>query len=267
MIIPFLSFLRKQESRLSIQVLLREGLFRKYGNIVFMVKSAIILAGGKGERLRPYTNDRPKPMVEINGKPILAYQLSQLKKAGIKEVVFACSYFHEALENHVDHGGKYGVKALFSVEETPLGRGGGIKKAMQMLPEGWENIIITNGDNLWKLDLEELIKKHEEKKAIATVVVVPLKSPYGIVEFNDEDQILGFKEKPILPHWVNAGVYIFSKEIEPLLPDEGDHEIETFPKLPSERFQVFKSTDYWRGVDTVKDLTEAEKEVTEVFSE
>ncbi len=185
-----------------------------------MLKYAIILAGGKGERLRPYTNDRPKPMVEINGKPILAYQLAHLKKAGIKEVVFACSYHHEALEKHLGSGEKYGVKALFSIEETPLGRGGGIKKAMQMLPKGWENVIITNGDNLWKLDLDALIKKHEDKKAIATVVVVPLKSPYGIVEFNDQDQILGFSEKPILPHWVNAGVYIFSKEIEPLLPDE-----------------------------------------------
>ncbi len=232
-----------------------------------MVKSAIILAGGKGERLRPFTNDRPKPMVEINGKPILAYQLAQLTKAGIKQVVFAVSYNREALQKHVGKGEKYGVKASFSVEETPLGRGGGIKKAMQMLDKGWENVIITNGDNLWKLDLEGLIKKHEEKKAIATVVVVPLKSPYGIVEFNEQDEILGFSEKPILPHWVNAGVYIFSKEIEALLPDEGDHEIETFSKLPSNRFQVFKSTDYWRGVDTVKDLTEAEKEVAEIFSE
>lgn len=231
-----------------------------------MVKSAIILAGGKGERLRPYTNDRPKPMVEIGGKPILYYQVSQLKKAGIEDVVFACSYQREALQKHVDSGSKYGVKALFSVEEMPLGRGGGIKRAMKMLAHGWQNVLITNGDNLWKLDIEGLIRKHQERNAIATIVVVPLKSPYGIVEFNDKDEILGFKEKPILPHWVNAGVYIFSKEIEPLLPDEGDHEIETFPKLPSERFLVFKSTDYWRGVDTVKDLTEAEKEAAEVFS-
>lgn len=231
-----------------------------------MIKSAIILAGGKGERLRPYTNDRPKPLVEIGGKPILSYQLSQLTKAGVDEVVFACSYHHEALQNHVDSGDKYGIKAHFSIEETPLGRGGGIKKAMKELPEDWENVIITNGDNLWKLDLDGLMDKHQQNGAIATVVVVPLKSPYGVVEFNEQDQILGFKEKPILPHWINAGIYIFSKEIEPLLPDEGDHEIETFPKLPSERFLVFKSTDYWRGVDTVKDLTEAEKEVAEVFS-
>ncbi|TSC86875.1 MAG: nucleotidyl transferase [Microgenomates group bacterium Gr01-1014_7] len=231
-----------------------------------MVKSAIILAGGKGERLRPYTNDRPKPMVEVGGRPILAYQLDQLKNAGIETVVFATSYKREALQKHLDSGKKYGIRALFSVEETPLGRGGGIKKAMQILPNDWENVLITNGDNLWKLDIEGLIKKHEESEAMATIVVVPLRSPYGIVEFNGADEILGFKEKPILPHWINAGIYVFSREIEPLLPNVGDHEIETFPKLPSDRFLVFKSTDYWRGVDTVKDLTEAEKEVIEVFS-
>ena len=126
-------------------------------------------------------------------------------------------------------------------------------------------LLVVNGDNLWKLDLEGLIKKHDENNAIATIVVVPLKSPYGIVEFSAKDEILGFKEKPILPHWVNAGIYVFSNEIEPLLPDEGDHEVETFPNLPQQRFIVFKSTDYWRGVDTVKDLTEAAKEVAEIF--
>lgn len=231
-----------------------------------MVNCAIILAGGKGERLRPYTNDRPKPLVEVGGKPILAYQLQQLTKAGITHVVFACSYFHETLETQVASGEKFGISASFSVEKTPLGRGGGIKKALKMLPAGWQNVLITNGDNLWKLDVEALIKKHQENNALATVVVVPLRSPYGVVEFNGEDQILGFKEKPLLPHWINAGIYIFSKEIEELLPEVGDHEEQTFPKLPKERFLVFKSEDYWRGVDTVKDLTEAEKEVTEIFS-
>ncbi len=230
-----------------------------------MVNCAIILAGGKGERLRPFTNDRPKPMVEVLGKPILAYQLEQLKKVGIGEVVFACSYQREALQRHLGSGKKYGIQARFSVEETPLGRGGGIKKAMKMLSKDWRDVVVLNGDNLWKLDLGGMMEKHKSRNAMATIAVVPLRSPYGVIEFNEMDEVLGFQEKPLLPHWINPGIYIFSREIEPLLPDEGDHEIETFPKLPSERFLVFKSTDYWRGVDTVKDLTEAEKEVTEVF--
>ncbi len=229
------------------------------------VTSAIILAGGKGERLRPFTNDRPKPMVEVNGKPILEYQLSQLKKAGVKQVVFACSYKREALMEYIGDGKKYGLEVYYSEEDSPLGRGGGIKQAMKHLKGNWKGVVITNGDNLWKIDLASMANQHEATGAIATITVVPLRSPYGIVEFNNKNEILGYKEKPLLPHWINAGVYIFSKEIFELLPDVGDHETETFPKLPKEKFLVFKSEDYWRGVDTVKDLTEAEKEVQEVF--
>lgn len=229
------------------------------------LKHAIILAGGEGQRLRPYTNDRPKPMVGVCGRPILAYQISQLKSAGVKDVVFACSYKKEVLQNHVNSGHPYGIRAHFSIEETPLGRGGGIKQAMKYIDGTWQDVVITNGDNLWRIDLIKFIREHQKRRALASVVAVPLKSPYGIVDFDKKNQILGFREKPILPYWINAGIYIFSKEIEPLLPDNGDHEVETFPKLPKERFLVFKSTDYWRGVDTVKDLMEAEKEVGEVF--
>jgi NDP-sugar pyrophosphorylase family protein len=231
-----------------------------------MIKSAIILAGGKGERLRPYTNDRPKPMVDINGKPILLYQMEQLKKIGVKKLIVTCSYQKEALKEYLNSGHEFGFEVIYSEEDSPLGRGGAIKQGMSFLSDD-DNVLITNGDNLWKIDLENLIKKHQDRKAIATLVVVPLKSPYGIVEFNDQDQVTGFREKPVLPNWVNAGVYIFSREIEPLLPNIGDHETETFPKLPEDRFLVFQSINYWRGVDTVKDLTEAEKEVKEIFSD
>lgn len=206
-------------------------------------------------------------MVEVSGKPILAYQLEQLKKAGVEEVVFALSHCKEALQKHVGDGKKYGLRVKYSVEDTPLGRGGGIKLAMKQLDHGdFKDVIVINGDNLWKLNLSQMMKKHEERDALVTLTVVPLKSPYGIVEFNGSDQVLGFKEKPILPHWINAGIYIFSKEIEKLLPDNGDHETETFPGLPQEKFLVYESKDYWRGVDTVKDLTEAEKEVKEIFT-
>lgn len=227
-----------------------------------MVKCAIILAGGKGERLRPFTNDRPKPMIEVGGKPILAYIIEQLVKAGITEFVFACSYRHEVIEDYIGDGSKFGITAKFSIEDEPLGRGGGIKKAMSYLSEGWENCLVSNGDQIYELSVLDMIKKHEERKVIATDLVVPLKSPYGIVEFNDSDEVTGFREKPELPNWINGGVYIFSHEIKDLLPDKGDHETETFNKLPCERFIVFKSHGYWKGIDTVKDLTEAEKEMS-----
>lgn len=231
-----------------------------------MAPSAIILAGGKGERLRPVTNDRPKSMVEVGGRPILAYQIEQLKKGGISKVVFACSWMRDILQAHVGNGKNYGIEASYSIEDSPLGRGGGIKQAMGMLDRDVQDVVITNGDNLWKLDIGDLVKRHLASGALATLVVVPLRSPYGIVDFDEAFQVLGFREKPILPHWVNAGIYVFSRRIYDMLPDIGDHETETFPKLSPKEFLVYKSEDYWRGVDTIKDLTEAEREVGEIFT-
>ena len=229
------------------------------------VKHAIVLAGGKGERLRPLTDGRPKSMVEVAGVPILDYQLNALRDSGVEEVVLTVSYLREVIQDHVGDGERHGVKATYSVEETPLGRGGAIKQAMQQIGADWEDAFALNGDNLWQVDFEAFVRLHRDRSAIATVLVAPLRSPYGIVDFNENDEILGFREKPALPFWLNAGMYVMNREIEPLLPDVGDHEDDTFPYLPRERFLAFQSRGYWRGIDTVKDVTEAETEVAEIF--
>src|SRR2546429_4708190 len=200
-----------------------------------MTTHAIILAGGKGERLRPHTLDRPKPMVEVGGRPIVSYQIEQMRNAGIDTIVFACSYKHDFLMNHWGSGDQHGINALYSVEDTPLGRGGAIKQAMTHLPDDWQNVVVANGDNLWKLDIADLTQKHTDQNALVTMVVSPLKSPYGIVEFDEDGHIQAFREKPVLPHWINAGAYILSRETMPLLPDIGDHETEMFPYLPQDR--------------------------------
>ncbi len=231
-----------------------------------MIKYAIILAGGKGERLRPLTNDRPKPMVEVNGKPILLYQIENLINIGVETIVLSCGYKAEVIQEYFGDGSKFGFKALYAVEETPLGRGGGIKKAMKQLPEDWQECYILNGDILTRINLKQLAIQHAKTGAEVTVSVVPLRSPYGIVDFNEQDQILGFKEKPELPYWLNAGMYVFSERVFDMLPDIGDHETETFPRLKKEEFYVYKSNAYWRGIDTVKDHTEAEKEVAQIFN-
>lgn len=228
------------------------------------IRHAIILAGGKGERLRPLTADRPKPMVALGGEPILYYQLRQLVKAGVEEVIFACSYHHEVLQSEIGDGKKFSITAKYSVESEPLGRGGGIKKAMRELSPGWQDVFVTNGDNLWKVNLTDLANRHQQsREALATIVLVPLKSPYGIVEINKRMEVQEFREKPVLPSLlVNAGVYVFASRIEPLLPDIGDHETTTFQMLRgSPRLLGYPSDGYWRGIDTVKDLKEAEADL------
>lgn len=223
---------------------------------------AIILAGGKGERLRPFTDDRPKPMVEVLGIPILGYQIQWLQAQGITQIVISCGYRCEVIQEYFGDGQKWGVHIDYSVEETPLGRGGGIKRALSLLPAGDDPLVATNGDIITNFSLEPVVQCHRQSGALATVVLTPFVSPYGIVEVAEDSRVVGFQEKPTLPYWINGGIYILSREVYPYLPDQGDHEDTTFPQLAQEgRLAAFKTPAYWRAVDTVKDLSEVNREL------
>jgi len=235
----------------------------EYDNIYSMVSCAIILAGGKGERLRPYTNDRPKVMVEVAGKPILAWQIEWLKSHGITKFVLTVSYKYEVVQEYFGDGSKFGIEVDYSIEETPLGRGGGIKKAFKShLVSGESDVVVCNGDIITKLNLTEMIKNHVNQQALVSLLLVPYISRWGVVKVDDENHITGFEEKPKLPYWINGGIYLFNKDVEPLLPEVGDHEKETFPKIPKEKFLGFKDEGFWRAVDVVKDKSEAEAFLT-----
>jgi NDP-sugar pyrophosphorylase family protein len=223
---------------------------------------AIILAGGKGERLRPYTEDRPKPMVEVLGVPILAYQLHWLQAQGATDVVMACGYRHEVIRDYFGTGEKWGLRIAYSVEEQPLGRGGAIKRAYSLFDQPPPLTVATNGDIITNLRLPPLLARHREGNALATVVLTPYVSGYGLVEVNADDHVIAFHEKPTLPYWINAGIYVLSREAVEMFPDVGDHETTTFPRLAEQRrLAAYRSRDYWHTVDTVKDLTEVNREL------
>lgn len=225
-----------------------------------MVKAAIILAGGKGERLRPYTNDRPKVMVELDGKPILAWQIEWLKSFGITKFVLTVSYKYEVVQQYFGDGSKFGIQIDYSIEDKPLGRGGGIKKGFKSsLIAGESDVVVCNGDIITKLNLGNMIQNHLDQKALVSLLLVPYISRWGVVKVDDENHITGFEEKPKLPYWINGGIYLFNREIEPMLPEVGDHEKETFPKIPKEKFLGFKDEGFWRAVDVIKDKSEAEQ--------
>lgn len=218
---------------------------------------AIVLAGGKGERLRPFTADRPKAMVEVHGVPLLAYQLRWLRGQGVDAVVIACGYRHEVLQEYFGDGASSGLRITYSIEEKPLGRGGALKRAFGALGPAVDLCLATNGDIITDLTLGPVLDEHRRREAAATVVVTPFRSPYGIVEVDEANRVRGFREKPELPFWINAGIYVLSRGILPLLPDRGDHEDTTFPRLAAEgRLAAYPSRAFWRGVDTVKDLEE-----------
>jgi NDP-sugar pyrophosphorylase family protein len=217
---------------------------------------AIILAGGKGERLRPYTDDRPKPMVLILEKPILEYQVRWLASQGVTRVVISCGYLHHVIQQHFGQGEKFGVEIRYAIEDEPLGRGGGIKLAWNELALSDAPVIATNGDIMTSFDLHEMLAAHRRAGAMVTDLVVPFVSQYGIVDLAEDGRVTGFRSDPVLPYWVNGGVYVLEQSVRELLPDKGDHEEHTFPKLAAEgKLLAFQSQKFWRAVDTVKDLT------------
>ncbi len=224
---------------------------------------ALIIAGGRGERLRPLTDNLPKPMVPIDGRPLLSYQIERMVASGVTDVVFLCGYMGNIIREYFGDGSTAGFRAHYSLEETPLGRGGAIRKGMSLLPKDSETFVVANGDNITSQSINALLKRHEETGAIATVMLVPYPNSYGVVMTDDEGLVTRFSEKEPLPHWINSGIYIFSREIWPLLPEIGDHETKTFPALASKRrLAAYKSKEMWMTVDSQKDL----REISEILS-
>ena len=228
---------------------------------------ALILAGGKGERRKPLTDTLPKPMVSVCGKPLLEHQVDWLKMSGLTDVVFLSGYRSDAIENHFGDGKAFGINAHYSVENSPLGRGGAIKAGLSSVPNNEDTVAVLNGDVITEESLNKLMVVHRERKSdnlshMATIMVVPMVSPYGLVDIDSSDTIIGFREKVEMEHWINAGVYLFDRSIANELPDLGDHETSTFPRLADAGLlAAVKSRKFWQSVDSFKDLREAEERV------
>jgi NDP-sugar pyrophosphorylase family protein len=220
---------------------------------------AVILAGGRGERLMPLTADRPKCLVEVAGEPLIAHQLRWLSSHGVDRVVVSCGYQWQRIQAFVGDGQNFGPEVSYAVEETPLGRGGGLRKALGTLALGGEPVAACNGDVLTELPLEKMVTQHRRSGALATLLLAPYVSQHGLVEVDAAGLVTGFREKPALPYWLSGGVYVLSPEIERLLPAKGDHETTTWPKLAKAgRLQGYRYRGFWQPVDSAKDVREAE---------
>jgi NDP-sugar pyrophosphorylase family protein len=220
---------------------------------------AIILAGGKGERLGAAAQGLPKALVSVAGRPLAAYQVGLLAGAGVTRVIVSC---RAGTGHHFEEGlAGSGVEVVLAEEPEPLGRGGGIRFAAQSRTSSGDAFVL-NGDELLTPDLDQMLAEHRRVEAAATLLVAPLKSAVGIVEVADDDRITSFREAPVLPHWVSAGVYVLSEDAFALLPERGDHETSTFPQLAAEgRLRAHRYKGVWLTVNTPKDLRRAEAEV------
>ena len=222
------------------------------------IRTALVLAGGRGERLRPLTDDRPKPMVPLNGTPILEHHLRWLRDNGIARAVLLTGYRHEVIEEYFSTPRIDGLDVETVVEARPLGRGGALRNGFEQAAIADELVVATNGDVLTDQPLAPLIALHEETGALATLMLTRAVSPFGVVEVDERGLVRGFVEKPRLDHWINAGAYILSAEALARFPAEGDHETSAFPELAEAgRLAAYRSERYWRSVESAKDLREA----------
>ena len=210
---------------------------------------AIILAGGRGKRLRPITDYVPKPLIPIRNIPIIEWQIKYLKKFGISEIIVCSGYKTKMIENYLKNK-KLGIKITFSIENKPLGTGGAIKKAGKKIKD--KSFIVINGDIITNIDLEKLMKKEN------SIASIQLKTNFGILQ-TDKDKIIKFDEKKEIKNlWMNAGIYHLNKESIKELPNVGDIEKTLFPDYAKkEKLSTIKFTNSkWYSVDSFKDMEE-----------
>jgi NDP-sugar pyrophosphorylase family protein len=229
---------------------------------------AIILAGGKGTRLRPLTMHTPKPIVPLANRPFLLYQIELLRQADIQDLVLSLSYQPHKIEDNLGDGSDYGVKISYTVEASPLGTAGAYKNAKQLIND---TTVILNGDILTDIDLNKVIHFHREQKAIATIVLAPVPNPadYGLVRVTADGRVVRFLEKPkpdeVTCNTINAGIYVLEPRVLDYVP-EGEtftFEYGVFPRLleKGEPFFGYTWKGYWRDIGTPMSYLDANLDV------
>jgi len=219
--------------------------------------AGILLVGGFGTRLKPLTDEMPKPMLPIAGIPVTEHQILAAKKAGITTVVLATSYLSEIFTPYFGDGSKWGMKLLYAVEKEPLGTGGAIRNAAELL-ESDENVVIFNGDVLSHHDIAAQVKFHEDKSADVTLHLISVEDAraFGCVPTEADGRVTAFLEKMDNPvtNSINAGCYVFNRSVINQIPlgKIVSVERETFPALVTSGRPVFgyKEQAYWLDVGT-----------------
>ncbi len=229
------------------------------------IHTAVILVGGAGLRLRPYTEDVPKCMIPLQGKPLLYWIITWLRDYGFNHIVLGVSYHKETVVNYVKEN-PVGATVDFS-EHTQEGETGeGFRLAIKRHVRD-ENFLAMNGDELTNLNLKRFTEFHLKQKPVATIAVSPMRSPFAVLETNGND-VVKFKEKPALEDkLVSTGIYVFNHAILDYLPTRGSIEKTAFPILAEKKllkaFRLAKD-ECWLTINSVKELSTAEQELASI---
>lgn len=222
---------------------------------------ALILAGGKGTRLRPLTVYTPKPIVPVVNRAFLLYQIDILRSAGITDITLSLSYQPDKIEQILGDGSEYGVLLRYITEPNPMGTGGAYRFAAENITD---TTVVLNGDILTDFDISSLVEFHRAKKAVATLTLAPVDDPsrYGLVELDNESGVSRFIEKPdpdelarLNINTINAGIYVLEPQVLELIPKNSNRsfEYDVFPEILKRKLPFFArvmSGEYWLDIGT-----------------
>lgn len=230
-----------------------------------VVKKAIILAGGLGERLRPLTLETPKPLLPIKDKPTIQWCIENIKKNGINDIILSIGYKSEQIKEYFRDGSWLGVKITYCVEKEPLGTGGAVKDAAKDIDEPF---YLVWGDNLMNIDIVKMSKEHKSNEALVTMALTEREDVENFgVAILERAKITGFVEKPnreeAPTNMINAGAFIVNPEVLDMLP-EGKSSIEKdcFEKIAGKEGKLcaFHHKGYWWPTDTLEKYNKASEE-------
>lgn len=223
--------------------------------------SVVIMAGGEGKRLRPLTNDCPKPMLQVAGKPLLEIILKQCMDAGFEHFYFAVNYLKEQIQSHFQDGSAWGARIQYLEEDKPLGTAG----ALSLLPQRPDHpFLVLNGDVLTRVDYTHLLRFHADHQSTATMCVREHSTqiPYGVVRMDDV-KVVALEEKPVLTHYVNAGIYLLNPDVLDLVPKDAFFDMPQLLETAAQQgksVSAFPMHEYWLDIGHPETLERAHGE-------
>jgi NDP-sugar pyrophosphorylase family protein len=224
--------------------------------------SVVIMAGGEGKRLRPLTSNCPKPMLHVAGEPILEIILKQCLDAGFDHFYFAVNYLKEQIQSHFQDGSTWGARIQYLEEVKPLGTAG----ALSLLPQRPDHpFLVLNGDVLTRVDYAHLLRFHADHQSTATLCVREYSTqiPYGVVRMDDL-KVVALEEKPLLTHYVNAGIYLLNPDMLDLVPKDVFFDMPQLLETAAQQgkpVSAFPIYEYWLDIGQLADYEQAQSDI------
>jgi len=227
-------------------------------------KTAVILSGGEGLRLRPITHDIPKGLVKVGGKPLLEWVIEWLQQNMVTDLIIGVAYLREKIIHYFGNGGKFGVDIRYSVHTVEGGTSEGFRLAISRYVDS-PSFFALNGDQITDLRLGSFHNSYSKDGALASIAVVHPRLPFGLVEISPKGFCEGFVEKPVLrDFFCSMGIYVFDRKVLKYMPGKGDVERTTFPKLAKmNKLKAFKHYGSFITVNSLRELEEADEALKE----